>query len=143
LPFPEPFAPHRLAWQATAKEQEAALVPTGPSLHGIEFRARVLDGEVRVIVVAIRTLWLDDEPVTRIEADLHAAQLPEYVSEIECDAPWRAEFSETLRLPAGLGATLDRPGFTEDPRSLFPAIEAFFGWVLDTRGERRVSAPYR
>jgi hypothetical protein len=34
-------------------------------------------------------------------------------------------------------------GTVDDPRALFPAVEAIITWVLDIRGERRADAPYR
>jgi hypothetical protein len=43
----------------------------------------------------------------------------------------------------GTSATLARPGFTPDPRALLPGLEAFFEWLLDARGERRATTPYR
>jgi len=46
-------------------------------------------------------------------------------------------------LSEGMGATLERPEWTPDPRALLPAIEMFVGWVLDARGERRADLPYR
>jgi len=33
--------------------------------------------------------------------------------------------------------------FTPDPRSLFPGIELFLSWVLESRGERRAVQAYR
>jgi len=150
LPFPPSVAASRPAWQATAAEQSAFLVPTGPSLHGLTFRARVLDGDERVISASIRTAWTKAGPITRVEIDLRQVPLPKTVwKELEGEVP-----SDRLRglhavlpsahvLSEGMGATLERPEWTPDPRALLPAIEMFVGWVLDARGERRADLPYR
>jgi len=39
--------------------------------------------------------------------------------------------------------TLERPGFTEDPRAITAALDAVLAWTLDARGERRADSPYR
>jgi hypothetical protein len=39
--------------------------------------------------------------------------------------------------------TLEREGFTSDPRELLPALLTLFDAILDVRGERRAAGPYR
>ena len=150
LPFPAAAAASQAAWQAAAAEQGAVLVPTGPSLHGLAFRARVVDGQERVIGASIRTVWTKTGPTTRVELDLRDAQLPKAAwSELEGEVASdrlrgvRATFPTGHVLPEGAGATLERPEWTPDPRALLPALELFVGWVLDARGERRADQPYR
>ncbi len=150
LPFPAPMEGARAAWEATAAEQSAALVPTGPSLHGIVMRARVLGGEERSITFAIRTVWSTAGPSTHVEVDLRGTPLPKGAwTELMRDPPSsrlqpvRAIFADTTPLDTGLGVTFERHGHAVDPHQLFPAVEAFFWWVLEMRGERRADLPYR
>ncbi len=151
LPFPESLgAEAKLAWQGTAAEQSAFLVPTGPSLYGLVFRARVIDGEERAMRVSIRTKWTKKGPTTHVDLDLRSAPLPQVAwAELESDTPSermravRALFPSAHVMAQGNGATLDRPEWTPDPRALFSALETFFSWVLEARGERRQDLPYR
>ena len=148
LPFPPELEAARPAWQAAAAEQGAVLVPTGPALHGLSFGARVLGGEVRRIGASIRTSYGDDGPATRVELDLREAPLSqEAIAELDAGTaerikPLRAIFP-TTRAEGRERATLELPGTTADPRTLFPGIELFVLWVLETRGERRADVPYR
>jgi hypothetical protein len=146
LPFPEGTAHARPAWQSTATRESAFLVPSGPSLHGLVLRARILGGEERWLGATLRTTWQDGAPATHIDADLRGAPLPrDAAAELErgerLDAV-RATFP-TLEAHSPEHVTLERPGFTEDPRTLLPALEAFFFWVLESRRERRANQPYR
>ncbi|MDB5213945.1 MAG: hypothetical protein JWO86_1872 [Myxococcaceae bacterium] len=150
LPFPAALSAARPAWQATAAEQNAFLVPTGPSLHGLVFRTRVLAGEERTIGASLRTRWTKDGPTIHVDVDLRNAPLPKAAwAELESATPSerlravRALFPSAHVLAQGNGATLDRPEWAADPRALLSAIETFFAWVLDTRGERRTDLPYR
>ena len=150
LPFPSSLAAARPAWQATAVEQNAFLVPTGPSLHGLAFHARVLAGEERTITASLRTRWTKAGPTIHVDVDLGNAPLPKAAwAELESETPSerlravRALFPSAHVLGQGSGATLDRPEWAADPRELLSAIETFFWWVLDTRGERRSDLPYR
>jgi hypothetical protein len=150
LPFPASLAAAAPAWRATASEQNAFLVPTGPSLHGVTFRARVLAGEERTITAAFRTKWTKEGPTTHVDVDLRAAPIPKAAwDELESESPGervravRALFPSAHVVAEGTAATLDRPEFTVDPRSLLSAIETFFDWVLEARGERRGELPYR
>jgi hypothetical protein len=149
LPFPSSLSAARPAWEATAAEQNAFLVPTGPSLHGLTFRARVLTGEERIMTASLRTRWTKDGPTVHVDVDLRNAPLPKAAwAELDSDRP-----SERLRAVRALfptshalgqnGATLEHPAWARDPRELLAAIETFFGWVLDARGERRTEQPYR
>jgi len=136
----------REAWRGAAAEQRAVVVPTGPSLHGVWLQARVLGGELRAASVSVRTRWTNDGPMTRVELDLTQAPLPAAaVAALEGDspAPFRAAFASATASPDGRHATLEQSGLASDPRGLLPAVEAFFQWVLDARGERRADAPYR
>lgn len=150
LPFPEALAAAQPAWLATAAEQSAFLVPTGPSLHGLAFRARVTDGEERTMFASLRTKWTKKGPTTHVDVDLRGAPLPKSAwAELEGETPGerlravRAVFTSAHVMAQGNGATLDRAEWTPDPRALFSAIEAFFAWVLEARGERRQDMPYR
>ncbi len=150
LPFPDSLAASRPAWLATAAEQSAFLVPTGPSLHGLAFRARVLDGEERMIGAAIRTKWTKSGPTIHVDVDLRNSPLPKAAwAELESETPSeriravRALFPSAHVMAQGNGATLDRPEWTPDPRAILSAIETFFEWVLEARGERRQDMPYR
>jgi hypothetical protein len=113
-------------------------------------RARVLTGEERLVTLSIRTVWTKSGPSTSVDLDLRAARLPKGAwAELESDSPSdrlravRAVFPSVHVRSQGDGATLERPEATGDPRALLSAVESFFGWVLDARGERRVDAPYR
>ena len=150
LPFPASLVASQPAWLATAAEQSAFLVPTGPALHGVAFRARVLGGEERVIVSTIRTIWTEGVPTIHVDVDLRWAPLPEDAcAELESEAiadrlrAVRAQFPVTHVHAQGRGATLERGDWAADPRALLPAIETFLAWVLDARGERRADVPYR
>jgi len=150
LPFPPSLAGARPAWEATAVEQSAILVPSGPSLHGIALRARVLGGEERVVPVAIRTRWSEQGPRTCVDLDLRACPLPkEGVLELvgehgPRDGRVRAAYAVFggVQLTA-TSLTLEHGAWTPDPRVLLSPVESLFGWILDVRGERRVDAPYR
>jgi Arrestin (or S-antigen), N-terminal domain len=150
LPFPTSVASSRPAWLATAAEQGAFLVPTGPSLHGLTFRVREPGGDERAFGVTLRTLWGPDGPLTRVDVELREAPLPGAAkAEIEGEAtserlrPVRAMFPSARVLGEGQGVVLERPSFTAEPRSLLPALEALFWWVFEARGERRQGSPYR
>ena len=159
LPFPAPVAQTRPAWEAMAVEQGAVLVPTGPSLHGIVFRARVLTGEERSITASIRTVWKKPGPrvsagtgpipEAQIEIDLRSSPLPSAAwAALASSTPSdllravRASFTTIEPLAGGGGVTLERQ-WTPDPHALLSPIATFFDWVLDFRGERRVDSPYR
>jgi hypothetical protein len=147
LPFPTAVESSRPAWEATAREQSAVLVPTGPSLHRLFFASRVLGGEERVLGAAIRTRWDEEGPSTRVDVDLTGAPLPKDACAEIAGASERlrgvlAVFPKMHALQSDHVA-LERPGFTHDPRSLLPGIELFLSWVLESRGERRAEHAYR
>lgn len=148
LPFPRELQASRAAWEHAASELAAHLVPTGPALHGVAVRARTTtDTEVHLDAI-VRTTQGERGPETRIEVDLRDAVVPaEGATERE-----RGGAPELLRAlreaftEAEIGtasATLRRPGFTDDPRSLLPALDDLLSWVLEARGERRASSAYR
>lgn len=149
LPFPAPVAQTRPAWEAMAAEQGAVLVPTGPSLHGLVFRARVLSGEERAITASVRTIWKKTGPEAQIEIDLRSSPLPSAAwAALATTTPnellraVRSSFTSIEPLAGGGGVTLERQ-WTPDPHALLSPIATFFDWVLDFRGERRVDSPYR
>ena len=93
---------------------------------------------------------MKDIPHDRVLIDLREAPLPEadigavengqYPTQL---AGYKGVFPSIQVSPNGMLLTLDRPLFSMDPRELWPAIEAVVAWVLDIRGERRTSMPYR
>jgi hypothetical protein len=150
LPFPEPLAESRSAWQATAAEQNAFLVPSTPAIHGIVLRAQILGGEERTITVNLRTIWRSETPLLQAVLDLRNAPLPEASQrelESETANAWltavRAIFPDAHAIGNGEAVALNDATWPTDPRALLPTIETFFGWILEARGERRVDAPYR
>jgi hypothetical protein len=113
------------------------------------FHARVLGDGERAICATIRTAFNGIQPVTRVELDLGEAPLPkDAANELDDEAASdrlkavRETFA-TIRAPSTDRVELERPAPTRDPRQLFPAIEAFFAWLLDRRGERRQLGAYR
>jgi hypothetical protein len=147
LPFPSGLEAARGAWQAIAAEQSAFLAPSGPSLYGIVFRSKVVGGEERVMGAAIRTTWKDGAVLTRIDIDLRTCPITkDAIMEIERGGDRLRAVRATFPTMHALSlerAVLERPGFTEDPRTLLAGIEAFFFYVLETRAERRADQPYR
>ena len=148
LPWPQPALASAPAWQAIAAEESAVLVPSGPSLHGLGLASRILGGEVRTMRFAIRTEWRKGGPFTRVDVDLREASLPKAAGrELEDGSSDRlravhATFPDTIALATD-HLTLERPGLTADPRTLWSALEALLDWVLDVRGERRAQHAYR
>ena len=148
LPWPEPDAGTAPAWQAVAMEESAVLVPSGPSLHGLGLASRILGGEVRTMRFALRTDWRKGGPVTRVDVDLREAALPKTAmreleeGNVDRLRAMRATFPEASALAID-HLTLERSGLTPDPRTLWPALEALFDWILDVRGERRAQQAYR
>ena len=152
LPWP-PLDEHaRAAWIATAAEQQATLIPTGPSLHGLVIATKILGGEERRIRASIRTVPTKTIQTMRCDLDLANAPLPESAfAMLESDAEpgnellrvVRAAFPTAHVLSRGAAVTLERAEWTPDPRILLPALEAFLWLLLETRGERRVESPYR
>jgi len=156
LPFPPPVAASAPAWEATAREEHAFLVPSIPAIHGVTFRARVLAGEERSMRTTIRTVWRAGLPTTEIDVDLRSTPLPPeasaaLVSPAAANGPPPSEllrvvhaaFPTAHTLGDGKGVSLAAGAFASDPRALFAGLEALLGWVLEVRGERRVDAPYR
>jgi hypothetical protein len=147
LPFPKVVEASRPTWKATAAEQEAVLIPTGPSIHGLTFGAALLDGSTLTIRGAIRTVWTEDGPHTRVELDLSGAPAPEEAAhDLEAG---HGELAATIHQAFPMidihraSATFERPGFTADPRTLLGTVGVFLSWLLEARGERRAEAPYR
>lgn len=149
LPFPEPLTSARSAWQATANEQNAFLVPMAPAIHGIIFRAQILGGEERTIRVDLRTIWKSETPLLQAFIDVRNAAIPEagrknleaeesassLLTSVRSTFPKAQMSGETL--------VLGDAKWPDDPRVLLPTLETFLGWILEARGERRVDAPYR
>ena len=150
LPFPPSLTDARSAWQATANEQSAFLVPTGPSLHGVTLRAQVLGGEERSIGATFRTIWKTETPTLQVVIDLRQNPIPESASkQLEGEAPSSLLKSVLAIFPAahvvgrGDGAVLEDAVWPSDPRSMLSSLEMFLAWVIETRSERRADAPYR
>ena len=150
LPFPVSLGAFRPAWEATAREQNALLVPTGPTIHRLAFQARISDGEERVAHASLRTMWTEKTPTLQVDLNLDHAAIPETARKkldrgepIDALAVVRSHFEIVHVAEDGRSAMLAHAGWPEDPRSILPAIEAFFSWVLAARGERRVEMPYR
>lgn len=151
LPFPPAVADAEAAWRGTASEEDATVVPSGPSLHGVFFRARVLTGEERAARTTFETVWRDGAPSTRVLVDFGDAPLPrEAWATLSSPsdaaphlAPLRAAFATATVASEGRVVTLEASSFAADPRSTFPALRALFLWALEVRSERRVDAPYR
>jgi hypothetical protein len=150
LPFPPELGAHRATWQTFAATEGATLVPSGPAIHGVVVRARILGGEERALRASVRTIWSKGAPSTRLEIDLAAAPLPKAArGELEAEVvvervrAIRALFPEGHVANEGQMVTLERPGFTEDPRAITAALDAVLAWTLDARGERRADSPYR
>lgn len=150
LPFPEPCRAHEEVWRAFALEDPSrALVPMGPSIHGLVLGRRVSNGDQRVLRAALRTIWSERGPHTRAEVtfddplDPNAGRLGDFfegASSPRVDAV-RAVFPR-VSVDAS-GATLDAPSFLGDPRDAIAGLERFLEWTLDARGERVADAPYR
>lgn len=146
LPFRGP-ASARAAWEATAAERGASLLPTGPTLSGLSFGARTLTGGERVVHVEIRSPGSGDAMHVRVDVSLDAP-LPEAARALlesgsphELLTPVRATFSSASAREREIVLTTD--AWTPDPRALFPALEALLDFVLDARGERRARSAYR
>jgi len=147
LPSPRGLEASRPAWQAAAAETGAFFAPAGPSLHGLVVRRRILGGDERAIVATVDTVWRDGAIHTVVDVDLRRAPIPkEAAIEImrggDRLAAVRAAFP-SIEAPSLERLVLERPGATDDPRALVPALEALLFWVLDTRGERHADQPYR
>jgi hypothetical protein len=149
LPFPDAVKESRTAWQATADEQNAILIPTSPAIYGMIFRAQILGGEERSIRVDLRTIWNSEGPMLQAMIDVRNAPIPETSRrefEGESKNAWlttvRATFPGPHTLTNGVVVFNDAK-WPNDPRSILPVMETFLGWILETRGELRVDAPYR
>lgn len=147
LPGPAAFAPLRALWERVAAEHQAFLVPSGPALHGLTIRARILGGEERAMGVTLRTVWAEAGPSLRADLDLASMPIPSKALRMlegpdELLATVRATFAAIVVPSDGRSATLDAAAWT-DPRVLLPAIEAFLFWAIAARGEHRSNAPYR
>lgn len=149
LPFPAGLEGARPAWEAAAALQEAVLVPSGPSLHGLSLSARVLGGDERRIGFSLRTVFGGSEPSLRVDVDLSGAPLPPAAAAelgAEAATPRLQRLRGVFPVIEAVGrerATLERPGFPPDPRTVLAELEPFFWWLLEARGERRADQPYR
>ena len=148
LPFPRAFEPHRAAWEATAAEREAHLVPSGPHLLGAVVVVRTLLGEERRFVVDVRTLW-KGELRSSVEVSCPGLVLPvRAYAALDGTTP-HASLLPALAVLEGIEARDPSvlaghvSGLVEDPRRLLSAAEDLVSFWLETRGERRVDAPYR
>ena len=147
LPFPVEVDASCRAWRAAAEQEEASLVPSRPSLHGLVLRARLVDGDERVLRATLETVWQGGQAATRAELDLRGVPLPEDARQELLDGSDRlGRVRETFpeaEVASAERVALLREGFTADPRTLLPALSDFLGWLLEARGERRADQPYR
>ena len=145
LPFPEGLEDLAAAWSAAASARRAYLVPSGPAIHGIVLRSRVVGGEERSVTAAIRTVWTSEGPLTRVDVDLEETPIPktaldtfatQHTSSLDGVFPRRST-------PDAESAVLEHDALTRDPRELMPALDQFFALLLEARGERRAESAYR
>lgn len=146
LPFAPQVAAAAPAWQATATEQNACLLPHLPALTGIVVSSRIAGGEQRAIGVEIRT---NKDGTCDVQLDLRTTPLPRAArSEVERGMdipglrPVRAVFPK-MDIAMENHLTLEGAPFPSDPRTLLSVVETFFAWLLEARNERRADAPYR
>jgi hypothetical protein len=148
LPFPLAFEPHRAAWEATAAERDAHIVPSGPHLLGAVVVVRTLLGEERRFVVNVRTLW-EGELRAMVEVSCPGLGIPAQAYAALDGATPHAALLPALAVLEGihareeLGLAGHVPGLVADPRRLLSAAEDLVSFWLEVRGERRVDAPYR
>lgn len=147
-PFPRRFEPHRAAWEATALERDAVLVPSGPHLRGVVVVVRTVMGEERRFVVNVTTLW-KGELRSLVEVTCPGLGIPARAYAALDGAAVPASLLPALavleKVHVGEPSALlgHAPGLVEDPRRLLSAAEALVAFWLETRGERRADAPYR
>ena len=132
------FADHHLGLHFTLPIDEA---------DGMVRIARLAYARATAIAGAIPQLPF---PAAIAHVDLGIASLPEAARiELESDTPTdrlrgvRASFSSVHVLGDDHGVTLERETWCADPRTLLPAIETFFAWVLEAHGEQRSDLSYR
>ncbi len=148
LPFPRALEHTRPAWEAAAAERGAILVPSGPTLSAMTMAVRTIGGEERIFEVRVGTDW-SGVPHAYVEVQCGRALLPPSASSMlegQTAHPMLTSLRGTFPRMALEGPSLVRlhtVGTVDDPRALFPAVEAIIAWVLDIRGERRADAPYR
>ncbi|MBX3233466.1 MAG: hypothetical protein KIT84_37845 [Labilithrix sp.] len=146
LPFAPAHAAAAPAWTATAREQNAFLLPHLPAIHGITMSTRIVGGEQRTIGVSLQT---HVDGTIAAELDLRGAPLPraawgelEKAADLEGLRAVRAAFPR-IDVHTVEKVTLEGAPFAPDPRTLLTSVELFFWWLLESRGERRTDAPYR
>lgn len=145
LPFAAVQPDAEAAWRATAKEENAFLLPHVPALVDIVVRTRILGGELREVGVALRTR---SDRTINADLDLRLAPLPQAaMAELpqgtpEGLRPVRAVFPR-CRVHSAEKVTLEGAPFAADPRSLLSVLDVFLTWLVDVRGERRTESAYR
>lgn len=150
LPFPAEVASGLAAWTAAALERDAKLMPTGPALYGLRLSSRVTAGAIVTLDAVLRTTWSGEGPATRIDIRLPAPALPtEARAELEAPTPslstrqLHALFPVARVVDDGRVVSLERSGFTPDPRDVLQVLDVFMAWLLTVRGEHPANAPYR
>lgn len=152
LPFPPSFASDQQAWESAANDRDAVLIASAPAIHGLRLQARILGGEERTISAKVLTTWDAEGPAHEVEVDLSAMPLPQdalgALAASSTDNTTLLAMRQTFpaedtsaRSPDRV--TLRKAGWTPDPRALLDALELFFTWALQSRGERRADSPYR
>lgn len=137
------------AWRAAAAASGGFFVPSVPAIHGVPFGAAVDGGRVVALFAHVRAPSIDGAPGTIVLVDLDSAPLPSSIDE-HASIGRSAELMAALRTAfpqvnvSGARATLARPGFTDDPRTILPVLDDFLSWVLEVRQLRRdAGGPYR
>jgi hypothetical protein len=133
------------AWRAAAREEGATLLPHCPALVGITRTVRLLGGEARTFSASIDTVFASGAPEPRTQLHVHVPDVPLPPSlspDLEGLRALRALLPEVeIASPHLLSASC--AGAVADPRTLLPALDAAIRMVLEARGDRVASAPYR
>lgn len=138
LPFPELAPTAEAAWRATAREQNAFLLPHVPAIHGIRIGARIMGGEARELGVTLRTRH---DRTIAADLDLRLAPLPPHANLATATAVTAVFPRFVTHSPERI--TLGGAAFVADPRPLLGTLETFLAWLLEVRKEKRTDSPYR
>lgn len=150
LAFPSDLASVAEAWSRAARETSAFLVPAVPSLSGMAFH-RVAPGQSeRVFAASLVTLGEVGARTSRVYLYCLGFALPERTLVPLVNGEYPAMLEKHRGVLAAMTAsssgevlTIDLSSFCLDPRTLLDPLEAVVDWILDERGERSSSMPYR
>jgi hypothetical protein len=147
LSFPKVLSSSEAAWRAAAANEGAALLPSRPSLSGIQRTVRVASGEQLSFEAHLQVSFRKGAYST--ELTIHASESNTYDAdrfEKQLESLMLTEvrvlFSE-ISVGAHGTFTLRREGACEDPLACIAAVDAMVAWYLSVVGERRIDAPYR